>query len=184
METIKRTINYKSDFDFILKLKALLPNENYEVLSFPNYDFYGYVYTRNKNKYEFSYKNGEMKNVFNDNGDIHIVVNNHELRTGALKVEFCALIPNPLYEDGTKLTVANCDTNIELVDGCGSDFTKEEITLIAPFIKGEKGSPLTYSDMTEEEKDSLIDEVVDDVLSQSITSLDGTNDNKDYQDIF
>lgn len=184
VETEYKKINYKSDFDFILTLKASDTSGNIVDVGFPTYNFKGFIHTRGIRKFEFGNKNGNLTNCFNDNGKIHIVANAHNLFSGVVKIDFYAELPNKLYPDGSRLTVCDCSTNIELVEGCGDDFSETEIQLIAPYIKGDKGDTLTWDGMTSAQKEEVINSAVEDIRKEQITTLSDTTDTKDYKDVF
>lgn len=146
-------INYKSDFDFILRLKDCRGQD----LSFPSYDWIAKFYTNNKiNAYTASSIGGECTNCFNDNGRIHVVVNNHRMGQGVLCVEFTAMIPNGVYPDGDERIVVPAPLDIELVSKAGECHCGAEVEAILPYIKGDKGDAFTYSDFTAEQKMELI----------------------------
>lgn len=133
-----QTTNYKSDFDFLMKLTdcrelaQLKPSE---------YDWECILYTTDPTKtYPFSHKNGKYENcVLEDDGEtIHVIVNNHCLLPGEVFAEFTAHIPNDLYPDGEKRVVVKQNIGIRLTreGGCPS---VEQVELILPTIKGDKG---------------------------------------------
>lgn len=187
VETSKIKINYKSDFDFKLNLKAQSTDGGYVDVGFPEYNFKGYLYTRGMRKYEFGKQGEELLNCFNDNGIIHIVANDHKLFSGIVKIDFYADIPNDIYPDDHKLTVTNCPTNIELVEGCGSEFEDAQVEFIAPYIKGEKGdkgNALTWETMTEQQKGEVIGSAVEEIKKEQITFLANTSNTTEYDDIF
>lgn len=187
IETETKKINYKSDFDFKLKIKSLGAEGSYVDVGFPTYDFKGYLYTRGMRKYEFGKQDEKLLNCFNDNGTIHIVANNHSLFSGVVKIDFYIDIPNDIYPDNHKLIVTNCATTIELVEGCGDEFTAEEIEIVAPYIKGdkgEKGDPLTWETMTQEQREKVVQSAVDEIQKEQITILENTSDATDYNDVF
>lgn len=184
VETISKKINYKSDFDFILTVKASDTSGDLVDMGFPDYDFKGNIYTRGIRKFEFG-KNGDtLTNCFNDNGRLHIVANDHKLFSGVLRVDFYAEIPNNIYPDGSKLTVSDCPTNIELVEGCGDEISELEAELVAPYIKGDKGDALTWNDMTDDQKQEVINSAVNGIRKEQITTLSDTADTNDYNDVF
>lgn len=214
VETISKKINYKSDFDFILTIKASDASGNLVDVGFPDYDFKGYLYTKGMRKFEFGKEGDALTNCFDDDGRLHIVANDHKLFSGVLCVDFYAEIPNEIYPDGTKLTVSDCPTSIELVEGCGDDLSEIEVKLIAPYIKGEKGDKgergekgeqgikgergeqglkgdkgekgdaLTWNDMTSAQKEEVINSAVADIRKEQITTLGDTADTNDYNDVF
>lgn len=133
-----QTTNYKSDFDFLMKLTdcrelaQLKPSE---------YDWECVLYTTDPTKtYPFSHKNGKYENcILEDDGEtIHVIVNNHCLLPGEVFAEFTAHIPNDLYPDGEKRVVVKQNIGIRLTreGGCPS---VEQVELILPTIKGDKG---------------------------------------------
>lgn len=187
IETTNKRINHKSDFDFILAVKSYNASGELIDVGFPTYDFYGYIYTRGLRKIEFSHKGGELVNCFNDDNRIHIVINAHNLPAGVLRVDFYAEIPNSIYPDGSKLTVSDCPTSIELVSGCADDITELEAEAIAPYIKGDKGDKgdsLTWETMTESQRQEVINSAVEDIRQEQITTLLDTDDTNEYNDVF
>lgn len=113
MEIIHK--NYKSDFDAILHLKSCVGDVCKEI-GWPGYDWVAKFYTTSHdNVYIASNVGGVLTNCFNDNGNIHVVFNNHGLPSGTLRVEFSAEIPNGIYPDGSQLEVSPQPLDIELV---------------------------------------------------------------------
>lgn len=131
--------NYKSDFDAILHLKSCVDDVCKDV-GWPDYDWVARFYTTSHdNVYIASNIGGVLTNCFNDNGNIHVVFNNHGLGSGTLRVEFSAEIPNEIYPDGSQLEVSPQSLNIELVRGVGDCGTIADVEVMLSFIKGEKG---------------------------------------------
>ena len=146
-------INYRSDFDFLLSYK----NEKEENPVFPSYDFKGEIWPervldldeidyRGKDwremgfmtgiePYVFFQKGDRLLNCFNDNGRVHVVVNNHNLPTGGLILWMVSHLPNPIYPDGERRIVDRRELKIKLVKGNG-DCNANLLTLefMAPFI--------------------------------------------------
>lgn len=111
--------NYKEDLDFILRLKDSCGRE---FSSFPDYDFTAKFYTSHMlNAYVASSIGGVQTNCYNDNGKIHIVMDNHRLGLGVLNVEFTAQMPDAKYPDGYRKVVIRSALDVELVDGAVSD---------------------------------------------------------------
>lgn len=132
---IKR-INYKSDFDFVARLMVTAPDGTTTDIGFPNYDWELRIYSGCNGYTQFvaSAKGGKLKNCVNDNGQLRIVCDNHELRVGVLYAEFYAYLPNDIYPDGEQLVVNPQEIGIELVADAGDEPTDIEIQLALPFI--------------------------------------------------
>lgn len=133
-----KRINYKSNFDFIAKLTATNANGESVEVGFPDYDF-ELIITSGCNGYSTrsfvaSSIGGATKNCFNDNGQLHIVCDNHKLNVGELFGEFKAYLPNDIYPDGTQLNVEPQSLRIELVVGASDTPTTAEIELQLPYI--------------------------------------------------
>lgn len=158
-----KRINYKSDFDFILHLKDCKDPE--KTVPFPECDFDARFWTSNKaNAYTTSSKDGVYTNCFRtDDGGMHFVFDNHRLGVGTLKWEPHFEHPNDIYPDNIQDLFSKEQLDIELVDGPGDCPTSAEVEIIAPFIKGDKGDKLTYSDLTEADKADLIAPIKDDI---------------------
>lgn len=155
-----KKINYKSDFDFILRLTDCAGNE----VGFPPYDWEARFYTSNKaNMFVASCKGGVCIGCFNDEGQIHVVVNDPHMGLGSLNVELRIALPNDIYPDGTQDEVSPQPLDIMLVAGTGDCPTTAEVEAIVPYIKGErgeqgekgdkgeKGDAFTYADFTAEQ---------------------------------
>lgn len=158
-----KRINYKSDFDFILHLKDCKDPE--KAVPFPECDFDARFWTSNKaNAYTASCKGGVYTNCFRtEDGGIHFVFDNHRLGVGTLKWEPHFEHQNDIYPDNIQDLFSKEPLDIELVDGPGDCPTTAEVEIIAPFIKGDKGDKLTYSDLTEADKADLIAPIKDDI---------------------
>lgn len=163
--------NYKEDFDFILRLySAVIDKNGKEVessrtdLGWPDYDWVALFYTSDKGKaYIASCIGGECVNCYNDNGQIHIIVNSHRMGAGRLKVDFKAELPRDIYPDGYQHNMIPEPLNIELVLGKGDLPSEMEVELLLPYIKGEpgpqgpkgdkgdKGDPFDFSQLTPEQ---------------------------------
>lgn len=153
-------INYKSDFDFILKLKGSeckCGQKEDGDPEFPSYDFRGEIWPekikelqedfgfdwerisqyglrKGMKPYVFSKKGAYLTNCINDKGRIHVVVDNHELPTGKLILVFTSYIPNPLYPDGSKKITDEYPLNIELVEGRGDTCVSDiDVEATLPF---------------------------------------------------
>ena len=148
METIKR--NYKSDFDFIFDLGYYDERGEFVKTGWPPYDFELRFYTGQVlRNYVVKCMGGEATNCFNDNGEVHVVANNHGLGTGVLTVEGVIYLPNDIYPDGSQKIVKPQMLDIELVKGAGDESVGTfRARLVVPAIKGD---PFRYEDFTAEQ---------------------------------
>ena len=145
-------INYKSDFDFIMKLIDC----NGKDIGVPVYDWTAKFYTTSPARaFTASHKDGVYTNCFDDNGRLHIVCNNHGLPSGVLRCEFTAELPNDLYPDDSERLVLPSPLDIELVRDAPSCPHDIEVELLMPLLKGDKGDPFTYADFTPEQLEAL-----------------------------
>ena len=149
-----KRINYKSDFDFVLKLKSCKgENKEVEEVPFPDCDWEAVFYTSSKpNSYTASCKGGKYVNCFKDKEGIHFVFNNHRMGIGTLKWEPHFELPNDIYPDKIKDIFSMQQLDIELVRGQGDCPTSAEVEVLLPYIKGD---PFTYEDFTPEQLESL-----------------------------
>ncbi|MDE6339488.1 MAG: hypothetical protein K2K97_06850, partial [Muribaculaceae bacterium] len=119
----------------------------------PDYDWVAHFYTISKTvQFTASCINGIYTNCFDDNGQLHIICNNHSLPCGSLQCEFIADIPNAIYPDGSEKIVSPQCVDIELVKGKGDCATSIEVQLQLPMLKG---APFTYDDFTPEQLEQL-----------------------------
>lgn len=134
-----RKVNYKSDFDFILRLKD--PRDETKTVPWPECDWDAEFWTSSKpNAYKTSCKDGVCVNCFREaDGSIHFVFDNHRMGKGILKWEPHFRFPNDIYPDGFQDQFRKAQLGIELVDGDGDEPTEAEIEYILPYIKGDKG---------------------------------------------
>ena len=114
-----KKINYKSDFDFVLKLVSCVKADDGTItkteVGFPDHDWTATFWTSSKaNAYVASSKEGVLTNCFNDNGQIHVVCNSHKLGVGELKCEYHAALPNVMYPDGSCDVYEPQELDIEL----------------------------------------------------------------------
>lgn len=117
-----KKINYKSDFDFVLKLVSCVKAEDGTItktdVGFPDHDWTATFWTSSKaNAYVASSKGGVLTNCFNDDGQIHVVCNAHKLGVGELKCEYHAALPNVMYPDGSCDVYEPQELDIELWAG-------------------------------------------------------------------
>lgn len=143
-----KRINYKSDFDFILRMKDCKDKD--KTVPFPECDFDALFWTSSKAKaYAASYRDGIYTNCFRtEDGGMHFVFNDHRMGMGTLRWEPHFELPNDIYPDGIQDLFRKAALGIELVDGDGDCPTTAEIEVLLPYIKGDA---FTYEDFTPEQ---------------------------------
>lgn len=160
-------INYKSDFDFILKLKDCADPK--KTVPFPEGDFDARFWTSNKaNAYIASCRDGVYTNCFRtEDGGMHFVFDDHRMGKGTLHWEPHFELPNDIYPDNMQDLYRKAALDIELVDGDGDCPTTAELEAMLPYIKGpkgdkgdkgdkgNKGDAFTYDDFTPEQIEGL-----------------------------
>lgn len=141
-------INYKSDFDFILRLKDCADPK--KTVPFPEGDFDARFWTSNKaNAYTASCRDGVYTNCFRtEDGGMHFVFDDHRMGKGTLHWEPHFELPNDIYPDNMQDLYRKAALDIELVDGDGDCPTTAELEAMLPYIKGE---PFTFEDFTPEQ---------------------------------
>lgn len=141
-------INYKSDFDFILRLKDCADPK--KTVPFPDGNFDARFWTSNKaNAYTASYRDGVYTNCFRtEDGGMHFVFDDHRMGKGTLHWEPHFELPNDIYPDNMQDLYRKAALDIELVDGDGDCPTTAELEAILPYIKGE---PFTWEDFNPEQ---------------------------------
>ena len=91
-----RRINYKSDFDFLMKLKDASGKE----VPFPDCDWDALFWTSSKpNAYRASCIGGVCVNCRKEADGIRFIFDNHKMGMGALRWEPHFEIPDALYPD-------------------------------------------------------------------------------------
>lgn len=132
-----RKVNYKSDFDFVMRLKDASGKE----VPFPECDWDAEFWTSSKpNAYRASCIGGEYVNCFREaDGSIHFVFNSQRMGKGTLKWEPHFRFPNGIYPDSVRDTYSLAPLEIELVSGQGDEPTEAEVEYVIPYIKGDKG---------------------------------------------
>lgn len=160
------TVNYKSDFDFILPFPVCRVQDDGtckpEDIGWPDFDWSVRLWASSKsNVFVASRKGSELANCYEDKGRIHIVCNNHHLGKGVLNMEIHAELPDEIYPDNVRDVFSPHSLGIELVDGPGDCATDIEVEYMLPYIKGTKGDPgdkgdaFTYDDFTEAQIEEL-----------------------------
>lgn len=123
-------VYYKSDFDFILKLRDCAGKD----MGWPDFDWSARFWTTSKaNVFIASCKNGVPVNCYNDNGRIHVVFDNPGFGCGVLQVEYHLRFPNPIYPDGRRDVYGHETLDLQLTDGAGDCMDPAEIELTIPY---------------------------------------------------
>ena len=122
-----RKVNYQSNFDVLLNIV----DQDGKAVGYPNFDFM--VKFECGSSYEAGQKGGVKKGVSDEDGKVKIVLNNHRLSPGSLRLVFSADIADPSYPDGKKLHVVPVETDIELVTGVSETSTGIVIDVKLPF---------------------------------------------------
>ncbi len=128
-----RKVNYKSDFDFVMRLKDASGKE----VPWPECDWDAEFWTSSKtNSYRASCIGGEYVNCFREaDGSIHFVFNSQRMGKGILKWEPHFRFPNGIYPDGIQDQFRKAQLGIELVDGDGDDVTDiPEVEVYMPAV--------------------------------------------------
>ena len=128
-----RKINYKSAFDFAMRLKDASGKE----VPWPECDWDALFWTSSKpNTYRVSCIGGVYVNCFREaDGSIHFVFNSHRMGKGTLHWEPHFRFPNGIYPDGIQDQFRKSQLGIELIDGDGDDVTDiPEVEVYMPAV--------------------------------------------------
>lgn len=144
-----RKINYKSDFDAVLRLRDCEDPDKF--VPWPDCDFEVVFWTSGKARCHTASRNGgTYTNCFaTEDGGIHFVFDNHRMGIGTLKWEPHFALPNGIYPDGIQDIYRRADLGITLVDGEGDCPTTADVEVLVPYIK------FKYEDLTDAEKAEL-----------------------------
>ena len=141
-----KKINYKSDFDFIMRLRDCMDPE--KTVEWPEGDFEAVFWAGSKaHPYRAGRRGGVCENCFpTEDGGMHFVFDKHRLGVGTLKWEPHFELANVIYPDGKEDVYGKEPLGIELVDGPGDCPTTAQVEALVPFIR------FKYEDLTDEEK--------------------------------
>lgn len=145
--------DYRDDFEMVINAKDLCGSP----LGMPEGDFRMEFRTFSNRPYIAGRIDGELVNCYEAHGAVHVLFDNHGLHPGRLRCDLAQSIPNPQYPDGVQTVYKSFTLPVQLVaPPCSIDMIENvEVDVILPYIKGEDGKTLTYSDMTEDEKKDL-----------------------------
>lgn len=144
-----RKINYKSDFDAVLRLRDCEDPDKF--VPWPDCDFEVVFWTSGKARCHTASRNGgTYTNCFaTGDGGMHFVFKGHRMGMGTLKWEPHFALPNGIYPDGIQDVYRRADLGITLVDGEGDCPTTADVEVLVPYIK------FKYEDLTDAEKAEL-----------------------------
>lgn len=120
-----KTKNFKEDLDF----KVVIRDREGVELPLPWWDFRIVIRTDGCRSVTVWRKGEHWEGCFADGGRVHVVLKNHGLGPGVLRMEMLADLPDGVYPDGKRLTVVPEGTDIELVVGKGDWPTDAEVEL-------------------------------------------------------
>lgn len=144
-----RKINYKSDFDAVLRLRDCEDPDKF--VPWPDCDFDAVFWTSGKARCHTASRNGgTYTNCFaTEDGGMHFVFKGQRMGMGTLKWEPHFALPNGIYPDGIQDVYRKADLGITLVDGEGDCPTTADVEVLVPYIK------FKYGDLTDAEKAEL-----------------------------
>lgn len=144
-----RKINYKSDFDAVLRLRDCEDPDKFA--PWPDCDFEVVFWTSNKARcHTASRSGGTYTNCFaTGDGGMHFVFKGQRMGMGTLKWEPHFALPNGIYPDGIQDVYRRADLGITLIDGEGDCPTTADVEVLVPYIK------FKYEDLTDAEKAEL-----------------------------
>lgn len=143
-------INYKSDFIIKERPKTVALEVPF-VFSYYVFDNKKYVASFDGN----TYVNCERK----EDGSLDVIFNSPGFGVGRLKVERKYSVDDKAFVDGVYDIVTVDDTDVFITSGKTFE-TYIETLVVPPYIKGDKGDPMTWSGMTEGEQSELVQEVM------------------------
>lgn len=152
--------NYKEDFVLMIQLL----NHEGKFVAVPDVDF-EIRFTASASTYCCGRKDGECYNCsVLDDGRLRVVFDNHGL------LPCCNLrgyatwhIPDSLMPDGIRDLPQTIHTGVALTVGPSDRPSDAEVEAMLPFIKGEPGS---LADLSPEERESFIREIVDSIPAE------------------
>lgn len=169
-------INYKSDF----KIKEKPTTVALEVPFIFSY----YVFENKKYVASFDgskYVNCERK----EDGSLDVIFNNPGFGIGHLKVERKYAINDKAFSDGVYDVVSLDKTDVFITSGETSGNYVETL-VVPPYLKGDKGDPMTWKTMTDGEREELVEDVVEAIGIDFDHTGDGTkflSDDGTYKEI-
>ena len=129
-------VNYKSDFDFILKLKDA---RGYDV-PFPECDWDADIWTTDRSQAINISRKGNVYNHCSPHpdGGIHVIINSPNMGLGELKWEPHFKLLSDTYPDNTLDIYKPQPLGIRLVS-TPFQYSTADVKVLLPYIKGDKG---------------------------------------------
>ncbi|MCM1518967.1 MAG: hypothetical protein NC117_10025 [Pseudoflavonifractor sp.] len=125
-------INYRSSIDFILRLD----DADGDPIGWPTFDWRARFWTStNGPSVESSVIGGEAVNCYNDDGNIHITLDNHNLQPGILQITFDALLEDETYPDGDRRVSVPRPLDIKLIREAAPCPKSFDVRLMLPYVK-------------------------------------------------
>jgi hypothetical protein len=157
--------NYQSDFEFYQELGNAQPAP-FELT---------YYIPGKEQKLIVSFDGQKYTNCRPDGKGIIVSVDYSQVQLGIGKIRCTAryYLNNEHYKDGIYEPVSDFEIGIELHRGESDDMGHLVATPLPSYTKGEKGDPLTYGDLTEEEKDDLASRVEVPTKTSELTNDSG-----------
>lgn len=145
-------INNKSDFKINEWSESIALEVPFEFI---------YYIPLNKEKYVASYDGHSYINCVRlDDGSLDVMFNNHGLGIGRLKVVRKYFVDDLSFADGVFDVISDDQTDVFLTSGKTFD-TYVKTLVVPPYLKGDKGDPMTWNTMTDEEREELVKEVAE-----------------------
>lgn len=141
-------------------------------------DFVYHYYTDRIRCYKVSLSIGNCHRMDVGGKDkLVVLLNDHKLGKGLLRVTRFIDIPDSDMPDGTFRKVYEDSTGITLTSGECDDVSEVEVGLFLPAYqgpKGDKGDPFTWDDFTEEQQAAF--ESAQDIIERADAAIDSVSD--------
>lgn len=145
-------INNKSDFKINEWSESIALEVPFEFI---------YYIPLNKEKYVASYDGHSYINCVRlADGSLDVIFNNHGLGIGRLKVVRKYFVDDLSFADGVFDVISDDQTDVFLTSGKTFD-TYVKTLVVPPYLKGDKGDPMTWETMTEKERGELVKDIAE-----------------------
>lgn len=145
-------INNKSDFKI---------NEWSESIALEVPFEFSYYIPLNKEKYVASFDGHKYINCTRlEDGSLDVIFNSHGLGIGRLKVVRKYHVDDSSFADGVFDVTSDDLTDVFLTSGKTFD-TYVRTLVVPPYLKGDKGDPMTWNSMTDKERGELVEDIAE-----------------------